>query len=367
MSKPYDFGRAPLLNPDLIRPDWTTSTDRTPGLIYLDKNENLDPDLLESNWKILRDINPSMIATYPDCSRLYQKLGISVGLNPGQLLLAAGSDGIIKSVFETFISPGDLVMHTEPTFAMYAIYARIFGAKTISLKYNPGPDGPVLLLDEVIKSIQQNRPRLICLPNPDSPTGTVFSPEALREITIVAEAVGALLLVDEAYVPFYENTCISCVNQFPNLIVARTFAKAWGLAGLRVGFGASNSNIIGLMHKSRPMYELNTLAVAVLESALDNEGEVNTSVRRLNSGKIFFLDAMKELGFKTIATHGNFCHVAFGPLANNIHKSLADLVLYRRDFNEPCLKGFSRFSSATTKIINPVIDRIKNCVINYKG
>src|SRR5262249_55964526 len=155
-----------------------------------------------------------------------------------------------------------------PTFAMYPVYARMYGAATSTLDYQSSTRGPTLSLDAVISTIGEVRPKLVCLPNPDSPTGTVFESAALRRIVEAAGEVGALILVDEAYHPFCEITAASWVDEYEHLVVARTFAKAWGLAGLRIGYGVAAPACAKLLHKVRPMYEVNTLAVAVMERML---------------------------------------------------------------------------------------------------
>ena len=113
-----------------------------------------------------------------------------------------------------------------------------------------------------------------------------------------------------------------------------------------------------LLHKVRPMYEIGAFSAAVLDRMLDRHDEVMASVARLEAGKRAFLDAMDGFGFRTLRGAGNFCHVAFGSRADAIHAALTDLVYYRKDFAEPCLKGFSRFSAATPEQIAPVIRRI---------
>lgn len=363
----YDFAaqlaRAALLDPGLTRPDWSQIAPRDPTLLWLDKNENTDPELAVLTSRILAELDPKVLFSYPDNGPLYQKLSDSLGLGSDHLLLAAGSDGIIRSVFEAFVNPGDVVLHTAPTFAMYFVYSRIYGAKAVHLDYAPSPQGPLLPLGKVLRTISQTKPKLVCLPNPDSPTGTVFAPPELRRIIESAGEVGALILIDEAYYPFYEETALPLVDSYGHLVVARTFAKAWGLAGLRIGYGVAAPAVAGLLHKVRPMYEVNTLAIAFMERMLDFAAEVLASVRRLNLGRDTFLKAMAALEFKTLHGQGNFFHVAFGERAPAIHAALKPLVLYRLDFNEPCLKGYSRFSSAPAEILAPVIQTIHQAVL----
>jgi histidinol-phosphate aminotransferase len=110
------------------------------------------------------------------------------------------------------------------------------------------------------------------------------------------------------------------------------------------------------------MYEVNTLAIYFLERMLDYSEEMLASVKRVNAGKDDFLTAMTDLGFKTLRAEGNFLHVAFGDKAPVIHEALKKVVLYRLDFNDPCLKGYSRFSAAPIELFRPVVQAIRQAV-----
>ena len=351
--------RPSVAAPALWRPEWTAGTPRDERLLWLDKNENADPELLAIMRGVVESAAHEALSIYPECGPLYRKLGQFLGISPDHLLLTAGSDGAIRSVFEAFISPGDPVVHTVPTFAMYSVYAQMYGARAIGLEYRPGANGPELSASEIEEAVGRARPKLVCLPNPDSPTGTLFQVEDLRRIIEAAGEAGALILIDEAYHPFTEMTALPWIDEYPHLVIARTFAKAWGLAGLRIGYAASCPEVAKVLHKVRPMYEVNSLAVAAMERALDYSAEVERSVGRLNDGKAGFLSAMSSLGYRVLRSHGNFLHVAFGADAPRVHERLKSVVLYRPDFKEPCLKGFSRFSATTRERFQPVINAIQ--------
>ena len=354
--------RESVFDPELTRPDWTRGEARDPRLLWLDKNESIDPELSTVTSRVISEIPATAVSTYPECVSLYRKLGAYLNVPLESLLLTAGADGVIRSLFEAYINPGDVVIHTVPTFAMYAVYSRMFGAKTMTLEYQPSNRGPMLSADTIIKGIGANRPKLVCLPNPDSPTGTVFSSADLRRIVEATGEVGGLILIDEASHPFYEGTAIPWIDGYPHLVIARSCAKAWGLAGLRIGYGVASPEVARMLHKVRPNYETNHVAVSVFERMLDYSDAMMASVRRINEGKRQFLAGMEKCGFRTLESHGNFLHVAFGDQAQRIHQALSDLVLYRKDFREPCLKGFSRFSTTTPELFAPVIQRIRETV-----
>jgi histidinol-phosphate aminotransferase len=352
--------RKPILSPSLTRPDWTVAQPRDPKMLWLDKNENLDPELARLTHQVVRDAVPDAVNLYPDSAGLYRKLADWVGVEPGNLMLTPGSDGCIRVVFETFIQEGDVVVHTLPTFAMYPVYCQMYGVQEVAVAYERKDDAPHLALDTLLRTIAERRPRLVCLPNPDSPTGTVFSPEEMRRLIAAAAEAGSMILIDEAYHPFYASSVVPLTREFPNLVVARTFAKAWGLAGLRIGYAVAAKEVAAWMHKVRPMYEVNTLSVVVMERMLDHVEAMEASVARLNAGKSHFLGEMEQLGFRVLRGEGNFLHVAFGRHAPAIHQALKEMVLYRPDFRDACLAGYTRFSATTPELFQPVIDTIKS-------
>lgn len=366
-SRSPKIGPAPkfsVADPALTRPDWTAGAERDPARLWLDKNENSDPEMAAVVRDVAARVSASAAYSYPDLAGLYAKLARFCGVSPENLVLAAGSDGAIRATFEAYISPGDVVVHTQPTFAMYAVYCRMFGADARPLAYRPSNHGPHLAVDDVLDAITGARPKLVCLPNPDSPTGTVFSADEMRAIIEAAARQGALVLVDEAYYPFHPETVLPWVRDHDNLIVTRSTGKAWGMAGFRIGYAAAAEPVVVNLHKVRPMYEVGAFSAAVFEGMLDHEDAMWASVCRLEAGKTLFLDEMEKMNFQVLRGAGNFLHVAFSAQADAVHAALADLVYYRADFGDSCLKGFSRFSSTTEDAFRPVIDRIRNAVSN---
>lgn len=357
--------RSPVADPVLQRPDWTRSGSRDERLLWLDKNENLDPTLRAWNGRILAEVGPRALASYPDCAPLYHKLARHVGVDVSCLLLAHGSDGVIRAAFEAFVDPGDAVLFPDPTFKMYAVYSAMYGARAVPVQYDSTQEGPYLNVERLVGVIQREGPKLVCVPNPDSPTGSVMPRAGLTQVIEAAAAENAVVLIDEAYYPFYPETIVDWTKRHSHLVVARTFAKAWGLAGLRIGYGVADVALTRLLHKVRPMYEVSTLAAAVMDRALDSPGEMFASVRRLNEGRDQFLDAMDDLGLATIRARGNFAHVAFGPWRDVVAAALRDLVLYR-EFDTLPLAGYSRFSATTPELFAPVIERIRAVVTDLK-
>jgi len=345
-----------VLDNSLWRPDWAVGTGRSLEKIWLDKNENFDAELSGVVMSIYHSIGDEAIYGYPDLSSLYKKLAMFLDVKASNLFLSHGSDGVIRSMFEVFVSSGDQVLITSPTFIMYELYSKMYGAEIVKVDYQPTENGPLLKLEWLLKAIKKNRPKLVCIPNPDSPTGTVFDTEELKELISVCKENNAIVLIDEAYFPFCDITAISLIEKYQNLVVARTFAKAWGMAGLRIGYAVGAEKIISLLHKVRPMYEINSVAAAMTEKMLDMENEVLKSVQRLKDGANYFMGKMSDMGFKTISGEGNFFHISFSDKLEYIDNKINKNVLYKKSFEHKSLAGYSRFSSAPISQMKKVIE-----------
>lgn len=356
--------RPAILSEELSRPFAEKGRDK--NKLWLDKNENVDPELQSFAEEILRGIDAKCLSIYPDCYDLYQKIAQLEGIDAQSLLLTAGSDGAIRTVFEACINPNDWVIHSDPTFAMYYVYSKMFGAKSLPIAYERSEKGPEFPLQKWLDAINELKPKLVCLANPDSPTGTVLPEQELKLLIDTAKESNSLVLIDEAYFPFYAHSVLKWIDDYPNLLVARTFAKAWGVAGLRIGYLATNTHLSGYMHKLKPMYEVNTVSLRFMEVMLQHPEKIQASIQRLEHGKQYFIDEMQKLGFRCLVTHANFVHVELAGFETAVHKALEEKVLFRPRFGHKCLNGFTRFTVATEDIAAEVISLIKSAVVKEK-
>jgi histidinol-phosphate aminotransferase len=349
-----------ILPYSIERPSSKKSLPRDRSKIWLDKNENFDDLYINIHKKIISDLDVNVIAAYPEMTNLYGKLASFAGVQPSNLLLTHGSDGAICATFRSLVREGDLVAYTSPTFAMYPVYTSIHRARSYEFKYQKNAGQIYLDLDEIISFIKTEKPKVIFLPNPDSPTGTVLKEEEFKVILNACEVYRTFLMIDEAYHPFYKWSAVPWISQSSVLIVARTFSKAWGAAGVRVGYAVACPNVIKLMNMVRPMYEIGSLASEFIFNLLDYEHEMYSSVERIGETKKFFADEMLGLGFDVLRSYANFLHVNFGDRNNVVQKALEPYVLYRQSFDDQVLRGYSRFTIGPKNIMSKVVTIIKN-------
>lgn len=355
--------KSSVLNQSLDRGTLHHITARNPSLLWLDKNENTDPILAQLTGRLLKEIDSThCLSVYPESTYLYTRLSNYLKVPDSNIIISTGSDGVIRSIFEAYCNDGDRVFITNPTYAMYEVYSLMYGADLIKYDYVASKEGPNLNFYGYINEIKRTKPKLIFIPNPDSPTGTVIEENKLVELIKLSSEIGAIIAIDEAYYPFYNHSMINYTHSHENLIVIRTFSKAWGLTGLRVGFGVGTLSVINMLRKVRHNYETNSIGFEIANKMLDYENEMLSSVKRLNEGRDFFLSKMQEFGLQTISTNASFLHVKFGIFEKEIHEALSKIVLYRQGFNQECLKGFSRFSATSVENFKSIINCIEKVI-----
>ena len=333
---------------NLKRPSSHLSIPRNKKKIWLDKNENLDSKLSKFNNKILNQIDPSVISSYPEAAKLYKKISNLYNINKNEILLTNGSDGGIRMTFEVFINKNDKVLIMNPTFAMYDIYCKMFKSNYDFVNYEIKNKKPFIDINTILSKLKNFKPKLFCLANPDSPTGNSYKKSEIIKIINLCKKNNILILVDEAYFHFSKLSVIKLINKYDNLIIVRTFSKAWGVAGIRLGFLVSNKKNIELFNTFRPMYEVSSISIAIMEKLINYPDQMKESVMRLIEGKKYFLRLMKTLKFDGFDTQGNFLFINFGKFSKVINNHLKKNTLVRYNFNHISLKNYTRFS-ATTK------------------
>lgn len=311
--------------------------------LRLDKNENIvgfSDEVLDDFRKL---ITSDFITAYPDSYPLYQKLAGSLGVSPKQLYLASGSDGAIKSVFEVYVDIGDEVLLISPTYAMFFVYAKMFQARLVEVFY----DEQLHLSAEQILAKLSPVTRLICIANPNSPTGTVLSQQEIQRVIETARANGTLVLIDEAYYQYHGESAIGLLDRYDNLILTRTFSKAMGLASARLGFVVSAEGVIADLFQSRPLYEVNAFAVRLGLYLLDHPQLVFDHVEQIIKAKAFLEQALCEIGLMVRESHANFVLIHVGGrerAAKIVEWMRRERILIKGGFREPCLQPFVRIT-----------------------
>ncbi len=331
------------------------------GYLRLDKNENLVPMPPKLLATLRKQLTSDFISAYPETDVLYTKLAKYLGCSTKNLYLSAGSDGAIKSVFEAFVSPLDTVLLVSPTYAMFYVYAKMFEVQLKEIFYQ---QDLTLSSDKIIEAINTLKPKLVCIANPNSPTGTIIEPRELEKIIEVASQDNAIMLIDEAYYPFYSKTCLPLIPKYPNLIITRTFSKAFGLASGRLGFAVGGEDIIGCLFKTRPMYEANAFAIRFAEIILDNKTFIKRNLEESKKGKKFLETSLRKLGVKFFETHANFINIDVGSRERAVAITQAlyqKKIIIKSDFGAP-LQNCIRINFGTVKQMKTFIHHFKGAL-----
>jgi histidinol-phosphate aminotransferase len=279
-----------------------------PDIIRLDRNERVGPcpqDIIEA---ILSRLTAPSLSQYPDTSSLYRKLAHHTSLPVDRLLLVPGSDAAFRALAHVFVQPGDSVAMIDPSYQMYPVYTRMFGGIQA-----PVPVRPDLTVDFDDLVTTAATAKILWLANPNQPSGTVIPVDRVMSLTREVARAGTLVVVDEAYYPFSGATVIDQMMAHDNLVVVRTFSKAFGLAGVRLGFVAGPEAVVKALFKVRASFDINALAVVAGEWALDHpeivDGYVQETAR--SADVLRALAARHGLSAPVCAT--NFQLIKVGP------------------------------------------------------
>lgn len=246
------------------------------------------------------------IARYPDGNgfALKSKIGSKFGVGLNQIVLGNGSNDILDMIARAFLAQGTSSVYSQYCFAVYPLATQAVGAEGIAVKaIDYGHD-----LESMRAAIRPDT-RVVWIANPNNPTGTLCRPGDLVEFFELAPK-NVLIVLDEAYTEYLDVAqrpdIRSWLQQFPNLIVVRTLSKAYGLAGLRVGFALCQPDVADMINRVRQPFNVNSLALAAAEAALDDLEFLRQTVALNKAGMQQLTDAFSRLGLSYIRSYGNF-------------------------------------------------------------
>jgi len=253
--------------------------------------------------KMLETLNPYDLVAYGELEPFYQKICEWLNVDRKNILLASGSDAGIKAVYETFVSEGDEVLISLPNYAMFSTYTGMFGGKEIQHYYEKDL---TLDVEKFIQKINSNT-KLVVVSNPGH-TGTIISESELVVVIKEAELNKSLVLIDEAYHHFYPETMINYIGRFENLVITRTFSKAFGLASIRIGLLIGCKKIIDELYKVKLIHEITGVAAKIGIYMLDHIEMVDQYVNAVNQGKNVLYNRLKKTGFEVVKSESNFVY-----------------------------------------------------------
>ncbi len=270
--------------------------------LRLDRNEKVEAWGEDFILSVFKNKPEWLMSVYPENETIYEKLSSFLKIKKENLLLTSGIDGGIKTIFEVMTSPGDLVGVLSPTYAMYKIYSNLF---QINLEELPYENDNSLDLDKILRFIQK-KPSIFFLPNPNQPIEDTLNFEKLEFLANECLKNNCLFFIDEAYHHFGADSGIELIDKYENVVVARTFSKAFGVPSIRLGFLISNISNMSIISKMRFAHESNTLSNSVAEYLLDNFHLVNDYIDKIIETRTKLKKILKEQGIFSFGETGNY-------------------------------------------------------------
>ncbi len=297
-------------------------------MIFLDANENPFGEGLNR---------------YPDPQQrsLKEVLAVQKGVQPSQILLGNGSDEVLDLIFRVFCEPKeDTIITLPPTYGMYSVLAETNNVQRIEVPLQPDFQPNV---DAILKN-QDGTTKLLFLCSPNNPTANSF--EATKVAQLLKEFRG-IVVIDEAYIDFSEQeSWIRRLSEFPNLIVTQTLSKAYGLAGIRLGICYASSEIIAILNRIKPPYNVNQLTQEVALKALQNQEKVQWDVKRIVADRNQLVLDLKDIDFieRIYPSDANFLLVKVDDANKRYAQLIEDGIVVRNRTYEKLCENCLRFT-----------------------
>jgi len=321
--------------------------------LRLDFNENtLAPS--PRVQAVLQRIAAESLTKYPEREHVERIAAKHFDLEPEAVLLTNGVDEAIHLICETYLEPSDEVVIVTPTFSMYALYAEATGATVRTIQADATLQFPYKRVQDAI----QSNTRLIMLASPNNPTGAVIDSAFLLQLA--ASAPQAALLVDEAYYHFHGESVLNATRTVANLLVARTFSKAYGLAGLRIGLLAGHPEAIRFVRKVSSPYNVNSIALECLPEALADEEYIAWYADQVYQSRVMIEQTLQKLHVPYWPSHANFVLMKIGAKhAAFVSAMRSQGVLVRDRSSDPGCDGCVRITLGTVEHTRRGLDALE--------
>ncbi len=296
-------------------------------IVKLASNENPlgpSPAALEAVRRCLPDL-----ARYPDGAGFELKTALAAhhGVAASQIVLGNGSNDVLEFAARAFLGPASSAVYSRHAFAVYPLAVQAVGARGIEAPARAFGHDPQAMLEAI-----EDDTRVVFVANPNNPTGTLWSAEVLHEF-IAQVPRDVLIVLDEAYYEYLPPACaapsVEWLARHPNLMVTRTFSKAYGLAGLRVGYALAHPDVADLLNRVRPPFNVSTVAQAAAVAALADTAHLEAGIAVNEAGMGQITAGLARLGLDYIPSYGNFVSFRVGNATAMYQKLLKRGVIVR--------------------------------------
>ena len=323
------------------------------NVIKLNGNENP----FGCSQEALDAISKTPFHVYPDPLQYNMRNTIAdyANTNIDNVIVGAGSDELIDLLFRLFVSPGDSIIDSDPTFGMYGFCARVAGAETIMVPRNENFD---INIDEINKAALNPKAKIIFVSSPNNPTGNIVSESEVRDLL----ETGLLVVIDEAYYEFANSTVSNLIQEYENLVILRTMSKWAGLAGLRIGYGIMSKRLVKHLIDIKPPYSVNVAAEAALIASLHDAETLIERVSKIIEERNRMFGMINNIpGIKAWPSFGNFILCGFNSgMAKKVYDGLCNKGIFVRRFGTDRLKDTFRITVGNSSETDTAIKAIRS-------
>ncbi|MAO20788.1 MAG: hypothetical protein CMJ35_11935 [Phycisphaerae bacterium] len=302
-----------------------TPPPRNPRItMALDNNEGapIDAPILDA----LKGIKPNELTRYPDQLGLEVQIARSLGIDPCRVVLTNGGDDAIDRVCRAVLNPGDVMLTHSPGFVMIPRWAQLAGAEICTVEWF----GDLFPREAFLCAIDQST-RLVSLISPCNPTGAVIPIDDIIAIADRCEAVGAVMMLDQAYIEYATTDPIGSLLELPNVVIVRTFSKALGGAGLRVGYAIAPEPIAAWLRTVGCPYPVSSLSIALASVIYERRKERDGIITQTRANRELLIEGLRAMGIGALESQANFVLARFDDAAS-VHGRLLDLGISVRRF-----------------------------------
>ncbi len=321
------------------------------GYLRLDLNEN--PGGLDNTFvkAVLKDIDGEFLAKYPETQLFTEKLAEFIGVNTNEICLTNGSAEGIRHIIEVFTKPSGKIVSVTPSYAMYGVYAEMYGRTFVSVPYSKDW---AISAEDIIAQLDEDVD-LVVLLNPNNPIGNVYSEEDMEQIIVAAKKCHATVLIDEAYFYFYPNSFIRFAIENTYVFLVRTFSKMFSLAGCRLGYVVGQKNGIELIQKACTPHNVNAFGIKFAQAIIES-GMLKQLTEEQQEGKQYLQQTLRGMKYEIKVGEGNFLFLKPKIQAKELAERLKDDArILVKHYDDALLKDFIRVTTGKREIMHQFI------------
>lgn len=323
-------------------------------IVKLNTNENPYPPAPEVIEAVKKTV-PQQLRRYPDpTANAFRQVAAKVNrISADCIICGNGADELLSVAFRAFCDSSRPVAYPVPTYSLYPVMARLQNCRAIQVPFDGEFNLPAKL------SATKAALTIVC--NPNAPSGSVVS---VQELASLAEELAGVLLIDEAYVDFAEENCISLAEQFDNVIILRSMSKGYSLAGLRFGYAVADAGLIEGLMKVRDSYSVDVLAQSAAAAAISNQDYFRRNVKKVKAERTKMTEGLRGLGFVVADSSANFVLAACKNCrATEVYDKLSRRNIYVRYFDSPELSDKLRITIGTAEQNAELLSALKEILL----